>query len=75
MIVNILQVWDADRARWNITMHSSRVKASKAHTEAKKYPSYDRSKANGITEETIDGGKAGLIDWFNEKKFALLEGD
>lgn len=75
MIVNILQVWDADRARWNITMHSSRVKASKAHTEAKKFASYDRSKANGISEEVIDGGKAGLIDWFNNQKFSLLETD
>lgn len=75
MIVNILQVWDADRARWNITMHSSRVKASKAHTEAKKLLSYDRSKANGISEETIEGGKAGFIDWFNKQQFSLLETD
>jgi hypothetical protein len=72
MNIQVLQVWDKDHARWNVTMHSSRDKASKAHTAAKSQMSYDRSKANGITEHVIDGGKAGLIEWFNAQRFALM---
>lgn len=72
MNIQVLQVWDRDNSRWNVTMHSSRDKASKAHTEAKKLLSYDRSKANGITEHAVEGGKAGLIEWFNMQRFALM---